>query len=234
MSDHFKDIYANKAELYDRMVSREDYRGNILAALMEIRPLHDLEVIEFGAGTGRLTRMMLPLVKHVRAYDAAPAMLDAAAKSLEITGMTNYTLAVGDNRDLPAEDTSADVAIAGWSFGHSVGWYPETWREEIAKALAEMNRVLRPGGTAIILETMGTGSRQPAPPHAGLAAYYAWLENQRGFAYRWIRTDYQFASVQEADELTRFFFGDALADRIVAEELTLLPECTGIWWRFRP
>lgn len=234
MSDHFKTIYAQHAEQYDRMVAREDYRGNLLAALMDICPLSDLEVIEFGAGTGRLTRLMLPLVKHVRAYDAAQAMLDVAATSLEITGMTNFTLEVGDNRALPAEGTSADLAIAGWSFGHSVSWYPDTWREEISQALAEMKRVLRPGGVAIILETMGTGNRQPAPPHAGLAAYYAWLESEQGFAYKWIRTDYQFASVAEADELTRFFFGNELADRIIDEQITILPECTGIWWHVKP
>jgi ubiquinone/menaquinone biosynthesis C-methylase UbiE len=94
-----------------------------------------------------------------------------------------------------------------------------------------MMRVLKPGGTAIILETMTTGSETPAPPNERLAAYYAWLENEQGFSYKWIRTDYQFASVQEADELTRFFFGDELADRIVREGITILPECTGIWWK---
>jgi hypothetical protein len=31
--------------------------------------------------------------------------------------------------------------------------------------------------------------------------------------------------------LTRFFFGDALADRVRRENLVSLPESTGIWWR---
>ena len=46
-----------------------------------------------------------------------------------------------------------------------------------------------------------------------------------------IRTDYRFASVQEAVELTRFFFGDELADRVRVEDWLVLPENTGIWWR---
>ena len=78
---------------------------------------------------------------------------------------------------------------------------------------------------------MGTGSESPAPPAPGHAEFYAWLEQEHGFTYQWIRTDYEFASVPEAEELTRFFFGDALADRIVQEGLLVLPECTGIWWR---
>jgi hypothetical protein len=63
-----------------------------------------------------------------------------------------------------------------------------------------------------------------------LADYYGRLERQHGFQRQWIRTDYQFHSVSEAERLTRFFFGDQLADRIVSEKLTRLPECTGIWY----
>jgi ubiquinone/menaquinone biosynthesis C-methylase UbiE len=128
---------------------------------------------------------------------------------------------------------SADFAIEGWSFAHATGWYPERWQAEISKAIEEMFRVLKPGGTAVIIETMGTGSEAPAPPNERLAAYYYWLENDLGFLYTWIRTDYKFDSVTQADELTRFFFGDELADRIVREGLIILPECTGIWWKHK-
>ncbi|HLV36293.1 MAG TPA: class I SAM-dependent methyltransferase [Spirillospora sp.] len=231
MTDHFQDIYASKAAQYDELVSREDYQGNILPALADIRPLAGLEVIEFGAGTGRLTRLLAPHVKSIRAFDNAPHMLEIARATLEATGTANWTLEVGENHNLPAPDNSADLAIAGWSFGHQTGWNPDGWRESIGAALAEMQRVLRPGGTAIILETQGTGSETPNPPAPALAEYYHWLETEHGFSYRWIRTDYQFASVPEADQLTRFFFGDKLADRIVREQLVILPECTGIWWR---
>jgi hypothetical protein len=37
--------------------------------------------------------------------------------------------------------------------------------------------------------------------------------------------------VPEAEELTRFFFGDELANRIKNEGLLIVPECTGIWWK---
>jgi len=45
-----------------------------------------------------------------------------------------------------------------------------------------------------------------------------------------IRTDYRFASLPGAGDLTRFFFGDGLADRVASEALVVLSECTGIWW----
>lgn len=227
MPDHFRVIYDTKAAQYDRMVAREDYQGNILPALEAIRPLADLEVVEFGAGTGRLTRLLAPVVKRLYAFDIAPTMLTVARTTLPDS--RNWWLAASDNRHMAVKSGCADLVIAGWSFGHATGWYPDRWQQEIGAALSEMQRILKPGGTAVILETLGTGRETPEPPAPGLAAYYDWLVAQ-GWSHQWIRTDYQFASVDEADELTRFFFGDDLADRIRRDNLTILPECTGIWW----
>lgn len=230
MPDHFQAIYAHHADRYDQLVSREDHQGNILRALMTIRPLAGLEVVEMGAGTGRLTRLLAPLVRSVRAYDASQHMLDMAAIRLRSLALTNCELAVSDHRNLPAESASADLVIEGWSFGHLAWWSSESWREEISKALAEMKRVLRPGGTAIIIETLGTGTETPQPPTPELADFYSWLEAGLNFASTWIRTDYRFESLREAEELTRFFFGEELAERVSRDELVVLPECTGVWW----
>ncbi len=231
MPDHFKQIYTTQAAKYDAMVAREDYQGNLLPALESIRPLAGMDVVEFGAGTGRLTRLLAPLVNSIHAYDQSAHMLEIARPTLLATGMTNWTLQVAENDNLPEPDNGADLAIEGWSFGHATGWNPAGWRDEIGQALSEMQRILKPRGTAIILETLGTGSETPQPPSPILAELYAWLENEQGFHHQWLRTDYQFASVNEADDLTRYFFGDELAERIVREQLVILPECTGIWWR---
>ena len=231
MSDHFKDIYANKADLYDRMVAREDYEGNILKTLQSICALKNADVVEFGAGTGRLTRLLVPHVKTIRSFDAEQAMLDVAEQTLTQTGFSNWSLALGDNSKLSVEPNSADLTIEGWAFGHAVGWHPDSWQEIIDQYIAEMSRITKSGGTAIIMETQGTGSEQPTPPNDALADLYRYIETKHGFQFQWIRTDYQFASVQEADELTRFFFGDELADRIINQQLTILPECTGVWWK---
>jgi len=230
MVDHFQHIYANHADQYDRLVSCEDYQGNILRALLAIRPLDDLEVIEMGAGTGRLTCLLAPLVKSIRACDVSRHMLAVAAANSQALGLANNQFIVGDHRYLPVKSASVDLCIEGWSFGHLVGWHPESWQEEVGAALSEMKRGLRSGGTAIIIETLGTGVETPQSPSSGLAAFYTWLENTHGFASTWIRTDYRFGSLGEAGELTRFFFGDALADRVVREKLLVLPECTGVWW----
>ncbi len=220
----YQAIYQNQAAQYELMVSREDYQGKLLPALNAIRSLNGLDVIELGAGTGRLTRQIAPLVRSLVALDVSESMLDVLREKLP-----QVRVMAADNRGLPLKRGIADVVIAGWSIAHSVGWYPETWREETGKALAEMFRLLRHGGTAILLETLGTGNETPAPPNKGLAQFYNMLEDEYGFERTALRTDYQFASPAEGQALLRFFFGDELADRIVAEQLTILPECTGIW-----
>lgn len=230
MADHFRTIYASQAVCYDALVSREDCDGNLQRALREVASLAGRDVVEFGAGTGRLTRLLAGEARSIHAFDSSAHMLSMAAETLPAVARS-WSLAVADNRQMPLPDACADIALAGWSLGHSCGWYPQMWDAEISRALAEMRRVLRPGGTAIIIETQGTGQDNPAPPTPTLAAYYHQLETQHGFDFRWIRTDYQFESVAEAEALTRFFFGDELADRIVQDGITRLPECTGIWWK---
>ena len=231
MTDHFQHIYANSAAQYDALVACEDYQQHLLPALTAIRSLSGLTVVESGAGTGRLTRLLAPYVRTIRAYDASAHMLATATDTLIASGTTNWSLAVADNRRLPEPADSADLVIEGWSFGHAVGWYPDTWQDEVDLMLDEIRRILRPSGTAILLETLGTGHETPTPPTPGLAELYTWLQTQYGFDHTWIRTDYQFSSVPEAVERTRFFFGDTLADHIEREQLLILPECTGIWWK---
>ena len=226
----FKTIYAQHADQYHRLVAREDYPGNILRALNQIRTLAGLDVVESGAGTGRLTLLLAPLVHSVRAFDESQAMLDVAASNLAQAGLNNVQLAIGDNRSLPAESASADLAIAGWTFGHMTEWFAANWREQIGRAIGEMRRVLRPGGAAVIVETLGTGRETPAAPNAGLEAYYTMLEQEYGFERVSIRTDYRFASPAEADELTGFFFGSPMPT-LPNETDAIVPECTGIWSR---
>lgn len=223
------EIYQKHADKYDLLVMREDYQENILAALRKIHPLQGAEVVEFGAGTGRMTGIVAPYVKSILATDISRHMLLVADEKLS-PRYPPLRLAVADNRQMPIKTASADIAIAGWSFGHATVWYQNQWQAEISQAVNEMKRVLRPGGVAIILETLGTGQETPNPPTDILAAYYHWLENGQGFRHTWIRTDYRFESAQEADFLVRFFFGSDFADTVMAGKRVILPECTGIWW----
>jgi len=225
LTDH-RDVYNQYADNYERLVVREDYQHHIIPALQKIAPLTGKDIIETGAGTGRLTCMLAPLANSIRAYDISEHMLSVAASKMKNNGWMNWETGITDHRSLPAPDASADICISGWSVCYLVDWSNGDWQSDVEKALAEMQRVLKPGGVIILLETQGTGFETPHPPDH-LKEYYHFLEDH-GFSSTWIRTDYDFDSLQEAKELTQFFFGDELASQLTGR---VLPECTGIWWR---
>lgn len=223
MPDH-PQIYRTQADRYERLVSREDYQGNILAALDRIAPLAGAEVVELGAGTGRLTRLLAPVAGCIQAFDLSLPML-RVAKSKLARDSGRWQIAAADHRRLPVRTGTAQVVVSGWSICYLAGEKPE-----LARALGEIQRILRPDGVIIILETLGTGYETPSPPEK-LKAYYDYLE-RAGFSSTWIRTDYRFESVAEAEALVEFFFGPELAGQVMERQQVIVPECTGIWWRW--
>ena len=81
----------------------------------------------------------------------------------------------------------------------------------------------------ILFESLGTGNEEPVRLEH-VESTYQWLD-ANGFQNTWIRTDYKFDSLDEAIELSSFFFGDELGDKVARNQWVILPECTGVWWR---
>jgi ubiquinone/menaquinone biosynthesis C-methylase UbiE len=228
MSDQQRKIYQTDGDRYEALISREDYQGNIMKALEETVNPDGLDILDLGAGTGRLAVMLAPRAKSMRAFDVSEEMLRVCRQKLEASGLSNWDVKVADHRQLPVEDGSADLVLSGWSVAYLAVWNPETWRDELKKWLGEMKRVLRRGSFIVLFESLGTGNESPIQLEH-LKEYYPWLDDA-GFQNKWIRTDYKFASIEEAEELTRFFFGDELGDKVKANNWAVLPECTGVWW----
>jgi ubiquinone/menaquinone biosynthesis C-methylase UbiE len=222
-------IYRQHAAEYDRLVNAEDCDHQLAPAIEKIVPLHNSAVMEVGAGTGRVSRLMAVHDVRLVAIDQAAAMLKVARHHLG--GYPKGTFIQADGRQLPVKSGWADLAIAGWVYGHLRYWLPDNWQVSIGHGLDEMCRTLKPSGTMIIIETLGTGHTEPAAPSQYLAEYYGWLETAHGFKREAIRTDYQFASVAEAAEITGFFFGDEFAAQVRRESWSRVPECTGVWWK---
>ena len=226
-----QEIYRTRPDRYDELVSLEDWTGNLLPAIRSRVRLDDAVVVEFGAGTGRVTRLLAPHVRSIAAFDASRPMVDAAARRLARDGHANCSVSLADHRAVPAATGLADIAIAGWTIS-AIAVAEKDWRPEVERALGEMRRVLRPGGTIVIIETLGTGWPAPHPPDS-LLAYYDLLKS-RAFEDTWVRTDYRFRDLEEARSLTRFFFGEGpLAALERREDGVILPECTGLWWTTR-
>lgn len=91
------------------------------------------DVLEVGCGTGLLLREIAKFAKSAKGVDLSPGMLEKArARGLDVV--------LGSATELPFPDASFDVACSFKVLAHV---------PEIEKALAEMARVVRPGGTIL-------------------------------------------------------------------------------------
>jgi SAM-dependent methyltransferase len=224
-----EEIYLRHAPKYDELIAREDYQGNILRTIQDLLPVAGLDVLDLGAGTGRLARLLQPLAARVMALDLSAPMLQLARRGLLRDGSHRSLVAVADHRRVPLGTSTADLIVSGWSVSYVATWNPRSWQVELDTWLQEARRLLRPAGSIILFESLGTGAERPQRlPH--LENFYDWLDAQ-SFARRWIRTDYRFGSKAEAQELAGFFFGTDMLASIVEGPPAILPECTGVWWK---
>ena len=224
-----KQIYDEGAVTYQKLIQREDWQGNIDRAIQQVLTPDGLDILDLGAGTGRLTRLLAQRARSIAAFDASAHMLALTEGFLRESGLHHWQTGVADHRHIPLADASIDLALSGWSFCYLAVWGGDAWREALQNGLDEVWRILRPGGTFIIFETQGTGHETPHPPET-LLGYYDWLAAQ-GFQTTWFRTDYRFESLDEAVELSAAFFGEEMGREVRQKNWQILPECTGIWWK---
>lgn len=223
-----RETYTGHAQEYEALVSREDHAGNILRAIRDIAPIEGRVIVDLGAGTGRLACLLAPYARTVLAFDLSPHMLGLARDKLRGSSRAGWLTAAADHRFVPLKSAGVDLIVSGWSVSYVAVWHPEHWRAELASWYTEAHRLLRPGGDIILLESLGTGNELPQRlPH--LAAFYAWLD-ETGFHSKWIRTDYRFETPEIAADVAGFFFGEETRRKIETQRLTILPECTGVWW----
>jgi ubiquinone/menaquinone biosynthesis C-methylase UbiE len=229
MSDQQRKIYQSEGDRYEALISREDYQRNIPPAIDEIINMDGLDALDLGAGTGRLTLLLAPRLKSIRAFDTSAEMLRVCRERLMASGLSNWQVDVADHRQLPVQDHSVDLVVSGWSVSYLAVWNQENGGAELEKWLTEMKRVLRKDGTIILFESLGTGNEKPIRLEQ-VESTYQWLD-ANGFENKWIRTDYRFESVEEAADLAGFFFGEEMTAQVIDKQSTILPECTGVWWR---
>jgi ubiquinone/menaquinone biosynthesis C-methylase UbiE/DNA-binding transcriptional ArsR family regulator len=137
-----QEFFSSSAGQWDRL--RDDLFGERfhLAALAAFAD-PEWTVGDLGCGTGQVTSALAPFVGHVVAVDASAAMLQAAKRRLH--GFDNVDLRRGELEQLPIDDGRLDAATLMLVLHH----VPEPER-----ALAEVARVLKPGGRLMIVDML--------------------------------------------------------------------------------
>ncbi|HDD56103.1 MAG TPA: class I SAM-dependent methyltransferase [Chloroflexi bacterium] len=227
MVDH-KQAYQQEGEKYQRLIACEDYQGNLLPAIREVIRFDGLDVVDLGTGTGRLARLLGPAVRSVYAFDISAHMLGVAKEIFAEFPGYPWLAAAAEHQAIPLPQNSADLVLSGWSFCYLAVWAEKNGQAALLEGLREIKRVLRERGSLVLIETLGTGVKEPHPPEK-LLPYFNYL-GELGFKRSWIRTDYKFHDREAARELVKFFFGEEMLINISQDEEPILPECTGIWW----
>lgn len=129
------------AALYDKM-SQSEEKGFL--GEMRKQLLSDLsgEVLEVGAGTGNNFEHY-PQSVRLTALEPDPFMLKRAADKLAILGRSNISLQEGPAERLPFNDASFDTVVS------TLVLYTVN---DVPASLAEIRRVLRPGGQLRFIE----------------------------------------------------------------------------------
>jgi ubiquinone/menaquinone biosynthesis C-methylase UbiE/DNA-binding transcriptional ArsR family regulator len=116
-------------------------RFHLHAMLSLIDP--SLTVGDLGCGTGQVSELVAPHVAKVLAVDGSTDMVQAARKRLK--SLPQVEVRRGDMEALPIDDGMLDVAVIALVLHH----VPEP-----ARALAEVNRVLKRGGRVLIVDML--------------------------------------------------------------------------------
>ena len=117
------------------------------AVLDALRLAPGERVLDIGSGPGMLVRQMAEAVGErgaVDAVDVSQSMLALAARRERSADAAPVEIAEADALALPFADASFDVAVSTQVYEYV---------EDLPSALAEVRRVLRPGGRLLVLDT---------------------------------------------------------------------------------
>lgn len=137
------DGYNRSAPVYDQTAGMI-YLGALRRFLPRVLIGPAPSVLDVGCGTGinlLEAASVLGPCRRLHGIDLAPRMIDEARRKAAATGVS-AKFEVGDAEHIALDDASFDLVICN-SVYH---WFPDR-----SRAVAEMSRVLRPGGQVILI-----------------------------------------------------------------------------------
>jgi SAM-dependent methyltransferase len=126
--------FASSVDAYER--GRPSYPVEAIKLLVGEVGAGGARVLDIGAGTGKLTRLIAPHARAVVALEPVEAMRNAL-----VAALPSVRAVAGAAESIPLEDGSFEVAVAAQAFH----WFGGD------RALAEIHRVLTPGGRVALV-----------------------------------------------------------------------------------
>lgn len=135
-------FFAGAAAEWDRLRGELYGRHFTHAAIAALLPPETI-VADLGCGTAAAAEQLAPHVKRVIAVDNSAAMLKAARK--RTAASANVDVRRGELIALPVSDKSCDAAMLLLAL---------TYVEDPAPVFAEVKRILKPGGRAVVVDLL--------------------------------------------------------------------------------
>ena len=209
-------------ELENRSVDRD---GVIESAMREIAPGRDRELLDVGCGTGFHLPRWAAEARSVTGVEPHPALAALAGRRTRRLG--NVTVLTGTAQGLPLPPASVDVAQARWAYFFGPGCEP---------GLRELDRVVRRGGTAFVIDndtsrsTYGAWFRRGYPTIDAGEVERFW--STQGWQRRSLDVEWRFDTRADLEACVRIELPPAAADEALAgHEGTTVDYAVNLWWR---
>ncbi|MCK9307090.1 MAG: class I SAM-dependent methyltransferase [Methanoculleus sp.] len=128
-------------------------------------------VLDYGCGVGRWTLWFARQVHHVVGVDISPKMVEAARQAADQAGIHNVEHCAITGMPLRFEDGAFDLVNAIWVLRYI------TDDDELARAVQELCRVIRPGGHLTFVEKIARKQpefREHEGEFSGPTVYRRW------------------------------------------------------------
>jgi SAM-dependent methyltransferase len=184
------------------------------------------DFLDVGCGSGFHLPRWAAAARRVYGVEPHPGLVASARR--RVRHLTNVTVAEGVAQRLPLPDSSVDVAQARWAYFFGPGCEP---------GLAELDRVLRRGGTAFIIDNDASRSTFGRWFRRG----YPWLDapetierfwSTRGWTRHALDIRWSFASRTDLERVIGIEFDRDTARAIISEHSgTEVDYAVNLWSR---
>jgi SAM-dependent methyltransferase len=186
-----------------------DPDGRLWAAMEDRVSWRGRSVLDLGCGTGFHLPPFARTAAQVIGVEPHPGLVRLAQRRTRDLAAVDVRL--GTAQDLPLPDASIDVVHVRWAYFFGPGCEP---------GLAELDRVVRRGGTALIVDNDGSRSTFGGWFRRGYPHLPAPVEIERFWSERgWTRTavdmDWRFESRADLEAVVRIEFKPEVADEVL-------------------
>ena len=215
----------NHPQVYEIENGAVDRAGAITSLMRSLAPWDDRDLLDIGCGTG----FHLPLfAAEARSVVGVEPHGDLAAVARRrVRRLPNVTVLHGSAEALPLSDESVDVMHARWAYFFGPGCEP---------GLAELDRVMRPGSRAFVIDndpsrsTFGAWFRRgyPKVDHVETAAFW----REQGWERHQVDMAWTFDSREDLESVVRIeFAGDVATEILAGHEGTSVDYAVNVWSR---